>query len=125
LTRNIIYDIIIIYTSEKPRRGFAASKPRSRKAHWASSGAAAKEKEIMALRDDIKDLTATEIQRFREELLTEKELEEIMDDVTAFCIIEIRKFCGEDIFEVKAQELKDKGIDKAKEKVKVNLKKMS
>ena len=79
----------------------------------------------MALRDDIKDLTATEIQRFREELLTEKELEEIMDDVTAFCIIEIRKFCGEDIFEVKAQELKDKGIDKAKEKVKVNLKKMS
>ena len=75
----------------------------------------------MALRDDIRDLTATEVQRFREEMLTEKDLEEIMDDVTAFCIIEIRKFCGEDIFEVKAQELKDKGIDKAREKIKVNL----
>ena len=79
----------------------------------------------MALRDDIRDLTATEVQRFREEMLTQKDLEEIMDDVTAFCIIEIRKFCGEDIFEVKAQELKDKGIDKAREKIKVNLTKGS
>ena len=79
----------------------------------------------MALRDDIRDLTATEVQRFREEMLTQKDLEEIMDDVTAFCIIEIRKFCGEDIFEVKAQELKDKGIDKAREKIKVALEKSS
>lgn len=79
----------------------------------------------MALRDDIRDLTATEVQRFREEMLTQKDLEEIMDDVTAFCIIEIRKFCGEDIFEVKAQELKDKGIDKARERIKVNLTKGS
>ena len=77
----------------------------------------------MALRDDIRDLTATEVQRFREEMLTQKDLEEIMDDVTAFCIIEIRKFCGEDIFEVKAQELKDKGIDKARERIKVSLEK--
>lgn len=75
----------------------------------------------MALRDDIRDLTATEIQRFREEPLTEKEVAQIMDDVTAFCIIEIRKFCGEDIFEVRAQELKNKGIDKLREKVKVTL----
>lgn len=73
----------------------------------------------MALRDDIRDLTATEVQRFREEMLTQKDLEEIMDDVTAFCIIEIRKFCGEDIFEVKAQELKDKGIDKVRQKIKL------
>lgn len=79
----------------------------------------------MALRDDIRDLTATEVQRFREEMLTQKDLEEIMDDVTAFCIIEIRKFCGEDIFEVKAQELKDKGIDKARERIKVSLEKSS
>lgn len=79
----------------------------------------------MALRDDIRDLTATEVQRFREEMLTQKDLEEIMDDVTAFCIIEIRKFCGEDIFEVKAQELKDKGIDKVREKIKVSLEKSS
>jgi len=63
----------------------------------------------------------SEVQRFREELLTEEEQQEIIDDVMAFCIIEIRKFCGEDIFEVKAQELKDKGIDKAK--LKVNLSK--
>lgn len=73
----------------------------------------------MALRDDIRDLTATEVQRFREEMLTEKDLEEIMDDVTAFCIIEIRKFCGEDIFEVKAQELKNRGVDKVKRKVRL------
>lgn len=73
----------------------------------------------MALRDEIRDLTATEVQRFREEMLTQKDLEEIMDDVTAFCIIEIRKFCGEDIFEVKAQELKDKGIDKVRQKIKL------
>lgn len=79
----------------------------------------------MALRDDIRDLTATEVQRFREEMLTHEDLDEIMDDVTAFCIIEIRKFCGEDIFEVKAQELKDKGIDKVREKIKVNLNKGS
>jgi len=75
----------------------------------------------MALRDDIRDLTATEVQRFREEMLTQEDLEKIMDDVTAFCILEIRKFCGEDIFERKVQELKDKGIDKAREKIKVNL----
>lgn len=73
----------------------------------------------MALRDDIRDLTATEVQRFREEMLTEKDLEEIMDDVTAFCIIEIRKFCGEDIFEVKAQELKNRGVDKVRQKIKL------
>ena len=73
----------------------------------------------MALRDEIRDLTATEVQRFREEMLTQEDLEKIMDDVTAFCIIEIRKFCGEDIFEVKAQELKDKGIDKVRQKVKI------
>lgn len=73
----------------------------------------------MALRDDIRDLTATEVQRFREEMLTQEDLDEIMDDVTAFCIIEIRKFCGEDIFEVKAQELKDKGIDKVRQKIKL------
>lgn len=79
----------------------------------------------MALRDDIRDLTATEVQRFREEMLTQEDLEKIMDDVTAFCILEIRKFCGEDIFERKVQELKDKGIDKAREKIKVNLTKGS
>ena len=73
----------------------------------------------MALRDDIRDLTATEVQRFREEMLTEKDLEEIMDDVTAFCIIEIRKFCGEDIFEVKAQELKNRGVDKVRRKMRL------
>ena len=73
----------------------------------------------MALRDDIRDLTATEVQRFREEMLTEKDLEEIMDDVTAFCIFEIRKFCGEDIFEVKARELKDKGINKVRRKMRL------
>lgn len=75
----------------------------------------------MALRDDINYAMMSEVQRFREELLTEKEQQEIIDDVMAFCIIEIRKFCGENIFEVKAQELKDKGIDKAK--LKVNLSK--
>lgn len=75
----------------------------------------------MALRDDINYAMMSEVQRFREELLTEEEQQEIIDDVMAFCIIEIRKFCGEDIFEVKAQELKDKGIDKAK--LKVNLSK--
>lgn len=73
----------------------------------------------MALRDEIKDLTATEVQRFREEMLTQEDLDEIMDDVTAFCIIEIRKFCGEDIFEVKAQELRNKGIDKVRQKIKI------
>jgi len=73
----------------------------------------------MALRDDIRDLTATEVQRFREEMLTEKDLEEIMDDVSAFCIIEIRKCCGEDIFEVKAQELKNRGVDKVRRKMRL------
>lgn len=76
----------------------------------------------MALRDDINYAMMSEVQRFREELLTEEEQQEIIDDVMAFCIIEIRKFCGEDIFEVKAQELKDKGIDKAKLKVSLNKK---
>ena len=75
----------------------------------------------MALRDDINYAMMSEVQRFREELLTEEEQQEIINDVMAFCIIEIRKFCGEDIFEVKAQELKDKGIDKAR--LKVNLSK--
>ena len=77
----------------------------------------------MALRDDINYAMMSEIQRFREELLTEEEQKEIINDVMAFCIIEIRKFCGEDIFEVKAQELKEsKGIDKTKLKVKLTKK---
>lgn len=75
----------------------------------------------MALRKDINDLMKSEIQRFREELLTEEEQKEIEEDVTAFCIIEIRKYCGKDIFEQKAQELKDKGIDKLRAQVKVDL----
>ncbi len=73
----------------------------------------------MAIRKDIEDLTATEVQRFREELLTEEELEQIRKDVMAFCIIEIRKFCGEDIFERKNEELKAKGINREKLKVKL------
>lgn len=77
----------------------------------------------MALRDDINYAMMSEVQRFREELLTEEEQQEIIDDVMAFCIIEIRKFCGEDIFEVKAQELKEsKGIDKTKLKIKLSKK---
>ena len=77
----------------------------------------------MALRDDINDLMKTEVQRFREEFLTLEEQKQIENDVMAFCIIEIRKFCGEDIFERKAEELKSKGIDKAREKIKVKLEK--
>ena len=73
----------------------------------------------MAIRRDIEDLMASEVQRFREELLTEEELKTIKDDVMAFCIIEIRKFCGEDIFERKNEELKAKGFDR--EKIKVRL----
>lgn len=73
----------------------------------------------MAIRKDIEDLTATEVQRFREELLTEEELKQIRKDVMAFCIIEIRKFCGEDIFERKNEELKAKGINREKLKVKL------
>ena len=75
----------------------------------------------MALRDDINYAMMSEVQRFREELLTEEEQKEIIDDVMAFCIIEIRKFCGEDIFERKQEELKAKGIDKLKHKVQVNI----
>lgn len=74
----------------------------------------------MALRDDINGLMKTEVQRFREELLTEEEQAQIEDDVMAFCIIEIRKYCGKDIFEQKAQELKDKGINKFRQKVQLN-----
>ena len=73
----------------------------------------------MAIRKDIEDLMASEVQRFREELLTEEELKQIKEDVMAFCIIEIRKFCGEDIFERKNEELKAKGFDR--EKIKVRL----
>ncbi len=69
----------------------------------------------MAIRDDINYSMMTEVQRFREELLTEEEKNEIIDDVMAFCIIEIRKFCGEDIFEMKSEKLKDKGIDKIRQ----------
>lgn len=80
----------------------------------------------MALRDDINYAMMSEIQRFREELLTEEEQKEIIDDVMAFCIIEIRKFCGEDIFERKMKELKEeKGIDKMKLRVKIDPKKVS
>ena len=79
----------------------------------------------MAIRKDIEDLMATEIQRFREPLLTKEELAQIKNDVMAFCIIEIRKFCGEDIFERKNEELKAKGFDRDKVKAKVNLKKMN
>lgn len=75
----------------------------------------------MALRDDINYAMMSEVQRFREELLTEEEQQEIIDDVMAFCIIEIRKFCGEDIFEIKLEELKEKGIDKMRQKVQVNI----
>jgi hypothetical protein len=75
--------------------------------------------------EDIEDLMATEVQRFREPLLTEEDLAQIRDDVMDFCIIEIRKFCGEDIFERKNEELKVKGFDREKIKVKVNLKKMN
>jgi len=76
----------------------------------------------MALRQDITDFMATEVQRFREELLTKEELEQLANDVTAFCIIEIRKFCGEDIFERKNEELKRKGInrDRIKARIKKN-----
>ena len=73
----------------------------------------------MAIRKDIEDLMATEIQRFREPLLTSEELAQIEKDVMSFCIIEIRKFCGEDIFERKNQELKDKGFDREKIKAKI------
>ena len=73
----------------------------------------------MAIRKDIEDLMASEVQRFREELLTEEELKTIKEDVMAFCIIEIRKFCGEDIFERKNEELKAKGFDK--ERIKARL----
>ena len=69
----------------------------------------------MSLRRDITDLMATEVQRFRESLLTKNELKQIENDVMAFCIIEIRKFCGEDIFERKNEELKAKGFDKSKQ----------
>lgn len=74
----------------------------------------------MAIRRDIEDLTASEVQRFRKELLTPEELAQIKKDVMAFCIIEIRKFCGEDIFEKKDEELKAKGFNR--EKLKVRLK---
>ena len=73
----------------------------------------------MAIRKDIEDLTASEVQRFREELLTPEELAQIKEDVMAFCIIEIRKFCGEDIFERKNEELKAKGFDREKLKVRL------
>ena len=79
----------------------------------------------MAIRDDINYSMMTEIQRFREDLLTEEEKKEIEDDVMAFCIIEIRKFCGADIFERKQQELQEKGIDKLRQKVQVDIKKKS
>jgi len=75
----------------------------------------------MAIRKDIEDLMATEVQRFREELLTSEELAQIERDVMSFCIIEIRKFCGEDIFERKNQELKDKGFDREKIKAKITI----
>ena len=73
----------------------------------------------MAIRRDIEDLMASEVQRFREEVLTEEELKQIKEDVMAFCIIEIRKFCGEDIFERKNEELKAKGFDR--ERIKARL----
>lgn len=73
----------------------------------------------MALRQDITDFMATEVQRFREELLTKEELAQLADDVTAFCIIEIRKFCGQDIFERKSEELKKKGYNRHKLNIKV------
>ena len=73
----------------------------------------------MAIRRDIEDLMASEVQRFREELLTEEELKQIKEDVMAFCIIEIRKFCGEDIFERKNEELKAKGFDRERMKARL------
>lgn len=79
----------------------------------------------MAVRDDINDLMKTQVQRFREELLTEEEQKEIEEDVMAFCIVEIRKFCGENIFEEKAQELAEKGINKVRAQVKLDGKKNS
>jgi len=66
----------------------------------------------MAVRDDINDAVMTEIQRFREEPLTEAEQKEIIDDVMAFCIIEIRKFCGEKVFEVEREEFIKKRLKK-------------
>lgn len=79
----------------------------------------------MAVRDDLNDLMKTEIQRFREDLLTPEEQKEIEEDMMAFCIIEIRKFCGEDIFERKEEELEAKGIRKARPHVKVDKSKLS
>ena len=75
----------------------------------------------MAYRDDINYAMMNQVQRFREEPLSTEEQEEIVNDVMAFCIIEIRKFCGEDIFERKAEELEEKGINKARAKIKMSL----
>ena len=77
----------------------------------------------MAIRDDINYSMMTEIQRFREELLTEEEKKEIIEDVMKFCIIEIRKFCGEDVFEQKTEELRALGIEKARAKLKDKIEK--
>ena len=77
----------------------------------------------MAYRDDINDLMKSEVQRFREERLTDQEQAQIEKDVMAFCIIEIRKFCGEDIFERKMEELEKKGINKARTAIKMSLNK--
>ena len=75
----------------------------------------------MAYRDDINYAMMNQVQRFREEPLSTEEQEEIVNDVMAFCIIEIRKFCGEDIFERKAEELEERGINKARAKIKMSL----
>lgn len=77
----------------------------------------------MAYRDELNYAMMNQVQRFREEILTPEEQEEIKRDVMAFCIIEIRKFCGEDIFERKAEELEEKGINKVRAKIEMNLEK--
>lgn len=77
----------------------------------------------MAYRDELNYAMMNQVQRFREEILTPEEQEEIKRDVMAFCIIEIRKFCGEDIFERKIEELEEKGINKVRAKIEMNLEK--
>lgn len=61
---------------------------------------------FMALRDDIRDYVATEVQHFRKEPLTQEELAQIYEDVSAFCIIEIKKYCGEEVFNEKNSRFK-------------------
>jgi hypothetical protein len=59
----------------------------------------------MSIRKDMQDLMKTEIQRFKEEPLTQEEQDKIDEDTTTFCVYMLREILGEEFIKRKGAEV--------------------